>query len=246
MDSKQIEMLSHVMLLLNPDAIQSVAPLCADPYPPEIQKRMSNVIKKLAQKDLGPLEKSLSRTDELVVQRLVYILGHLEGEKPQQILIKVTHHPSERVRREALKMLLKKKTVNVEKIFHLIEDLSDIIRIPAIKAIGRKRNQQAEDLLQNYLEMERFKITDPRHLLTCYQALGQCGSSRSIPFLKRMLLDRALSGLIVKKKSIHQQGAAIALIALDTKEAKDILKNASKSFYPNVRKACRKAVEVYK
>jgi hypothetical protein len=76
--------------------------------------------------------------------------------------------------------------------------------------------------------------------MACFATLGQCGSSRSIPFLRKTLLGRGF--LSVFRKSPLQEGAAVALARMRTKEAQQVLEQAGKSLSPYVRRLARKAI----
>jgi hypothetical protein len=71
--------------------------------------------------------------------------------------------------------------------------------------------------------------------------LGLCGSSASVPYLQEAVLDGSLLPDI--SKSLHRQGAAVALGLLATEDAQDVLREASQSRISSVRMACRKARE---
>ena len=169
------------------------------------------------------------------------VLKDLKGEKPSEILLTLVHNSSERIRRRALDTLIARDYRLLKEVFSLIEDPSDPIRMLMFKYLGRNRNELAEGLLLDYLDKQQFQRNDEHHLLACYRALGRCGSARSIPFLRRSLLNGGwIPGF---SKSAHRQGAAIALMALELDEALNLLDKASRSLFPGVRSACRKAME---
>jgi HEAT repeat protein len=206
-----------------------------------LQQQLTEVIRIMAKRDLRPLEGLLHRSEESLVQILVDIIGSLEGEKPYQLLLKTIHHPSERVRKNTLKHLIARDPQAFEKVFPLIEDPSETVRRMMLERLGQSRSEVAESLLLHYLAHRRFKLTNREHLLACYRALGRCGSRRSIPFLRGLLLD---GGWIPRFcTSLHRRGAAVALMALETDEAKETLERASKSLVPSVRLASRWALE---
>ncbi len=176
-----------------------------------------------------------------MVQRLLHVVGYLEGERPTQILLNMVDHSSARLRKAALKHLLTRDPLMLERVFPSIEDPSEAIRHLMLEELGQFRSELAEGLLLDYLEQRRFKLTTHRHILACYRALGRCGSSRSIPFLRGVLFKRCW--IPDFGRSPHRLGAAIALMALGTEDAKEILQKASQSLFPSVRLAGRKALE---
>jgi hypothetical protein len=128
----------------------------------------------------------------------------------------------------------------IKRLFGLIEDPDASIRNLVMKKLGTLKSKTTESLFLDYLEKRQMNITNQQHLLACYRTLGQCGSENSIPFLRSSLLGRGWS---LDLGSIHRRGATAALRELGTKQAEEILQKASKSFYPSVRIAYRKALE---
>ena len=58
-------------------------------------------------------------------------------------------------------------------------------------------------------------------------------------FCRKTLFERPWLDLLKFKTSPNRQGAAIALSELKTEQAQQILSQAARSFFPNIRKACR-------
>ncbi|MGD1972930.1 MAG: hypothetical protein PVG73_02600, partial [Desulfobacterales bacterium] len=80
------------------------------------------------------------------------------------------------------------------------------------------------------------------HILACYEALGKCGSTRSIPLLKATLQERSWWEIFNLAGSPHRRGAALALAALNNPEADKILMQASRSLFPPIKRAARRAI----
>ncbi|MCK4830218.1 hypothetical protein KA005_81625, partial [bacterium] len=242
-NTDQIKLLRQIFLLLPPDAIRVLGPMLLQVSSRDVQQKMLEVIGHLSRKDIRPLEDLLKHPDERLVYRLVVVLRHLKGKKPFQMLLNMTRHSSERVRRGALTGLLKHDSHVLKKVFFLIEDPNPMIRNQIIEYLGRERNVLSEDLLREYLERNELGITDDQHLIACYRSLGLCGSSRSIPFLKQTLMGRVWSNMLSFGTSPHRKGSAIALAAMDTEDADKILEDASRSLSPGIRRAYQEAVE---
>jgi HEAT repeat protein len=240
-DEDRMKRLEQFLIMLPANTIVVLGPMLSQVRFPRVQEHLMKIIGTLAKRDLRPLERLLSSSDESMVERLVFILGHLSGERPKEILSQMMNHQSDRVRRQALRQLISRDSAAIGVLFHLIDDSSTSIRNLILDNLGRNRDKKGEGLLVGYLKKQSFGVDTQEHLLACYKILGRCGSSRSLPFLRGLLLER--SGLLDRNKSIHRQGAAIALMGIGTEEAKDILKNASRSLIPGVRSACRKALE---
>ena len=66
-------------------------------------------------------------------------------------------------------------------------------------------------------------------MIECFRALGRCGSSRSIPWLRETLLGRRwLPG---KKRAARRKGAQIALEELEIPQARSVLEEAETLSY---------------
>lgn len=243
LDQDQMEFLKQLLIRLLPRAILTLSPMLSQIQSPRIQRDIMAVIKFLAKKDIRPLELQINQSDDYTAQKLVYVLGQLEGENPTQILLSMTSHSSEGVRKQALKHLLKRDTNLLNQVFPLIDDHSRAIRQFLFNYMGAHKSKQAESLLLDYIKKKVVQNTDSEHLLNCYRTLGKCGSSASASFLKERLFTK--TWFPSNTKSLHRNGAAIALILLETEEAKEILKKASKSLFPSVQIAYRKAKKAH-
>jgi HEAT repeat protein len=196
----------------------------------------------LSKLDLNPLSQLLTEPDDLMVRRLVTIIGHLDGKDPQKLLLDMARHPSFDVRWEALKQLLKRNGCVQRSFFFLLEDSSDIIRREILSRLASERNRTSEDPLLEYLGQKAFNISGYDHILACYAALGKCGSLRSIPFLEATLKERSWWEIFDIGGSPHRRGAAVALAELKIPEADKILMQATRSFFPHIKRAARRAI----
>ena len=151
-------------------------------------------------------------------------------------------HPTDMVRRKAIKELVTRDPQYTQKLFALIDDPSKEIRNSILTAIAKQKSAVLENMLLNYLKGNNSQ-KDPNHILTCYKTLGRCGSNTSVPFLRRRLLMQGWNSFIGTGKLIYRESAAIALVMLDTPEAKDLLQKASKSRFKVIRKAFQKTME---
>jgi len=199
------------------------------------------VILSLTSRNLKPFEELLDTAEEDLVHRLVPLLGRMDDERSAPILVKMAHHPWERVRKGALRALMARDLWVPKKVISLMDDKSSLIRQLLIKYMGSRRSEVAEGLLLDYLRNRRFPNRDNEHLLACFRALGRCGTVRSIPFLQDTLLR---GGWISRfRASARRQGAAIALMELGTEQAKQVLDEASRSRYPAIRSAAQAAIQ---
>lgn len=241
-DATRIKILRQVLLMLRPKAVLTLGPLLSEISSAALRRRLMEAIGILSKQDLNPLSQLLKAPDGLMVQRLVTIIGHLDGKDTQKLLLDMARHPSLDVRREALNQLLKRNRCVRRYFFFLLEDPSDIIRREILSRLASERNRTSEYPLLEYLDQKAFKISDYNHILACYTALGKCGSSRSIPFLKATLEERSWWEIFNIGGSPHRRGAAVALAELKIPEADKILLKATRSFFPHIKRAARSAI----
>jgi HEAT repeat protein len=241
-DATRLKIFRQVLLMLRPKAVLTLGPLLSEVSSAAARRRMMEAIAILSKQDLSPLSQLLKIPDEVLVQRFVTILGHLDGKQPQRLLLNMARHSSLGVRREALKQLLKRTGRMHRSFFFLLEDPSDIIRREILNRMAAERNRTSEDPLLEYLNEKAFNISGRDHILACYKTLGKCGSSRSILFLETTLEGRPWSEIFNFSGSVHRRGAAMALAELGMPKADKILKRASRSFFPHIRRASRSAI----
>jgi HEAT repeat protein len=240
-DAGEIEQAKQILLLLQPEVIHTLGAMLLQTSSHQLQQMLMTVILALASRDLQPLEAMLGRPESELIQKLVHILGRIQGERATNLLKKMVHHSSAQVRHEAVKSLLSQGSANVRALFHLIEDENDSIRRLVLRHMSQERSKETEALLLEYLEQGKLERTDDEHIIACFRALGRCGSPRSIPFLRKTLVGRAwLPGF---QKPAYRQGAAFALQGLRVKSAQEVLEAASRSLYPSVKRMARKAMQ---
>jgi HEAT repeat protein len=197
---------------------------------------IQEVIEYLCLKDLGPLEQLLEHPDEAMGEQLLAILGRLQGERAQKIFYAMLDHPSDKVRTLAVRVLIAQEPQNTKRLFPFIKDSCEPIRKETFAWLSSRKSEQSENLLIGYLK-QNLQHSNADHILACYEALGHCGSTLAIPFLRRILLSHGWNSFTGFGKLIHRQRAAHALAIINTWEAKDILLEASTSKFPVIRKA---------
>ena len=239
LQTSEIEKLNDLALALHyfsPGIIPFLLPVIVQRSAHDIQQKVLEVIVHLSQRDLGPLEKISEKHGAELGEKLLIILNRLQGDRVNKILFKMCEHPSDNVRRKAIKELLDRDPKYAQRLFSLIDDPNKDIRTCILGAFAKHKSSALENMLLNYLR-ENSTQKNPVHILACYDALGRCGSNAAVPFLRRILLDRGWNSFFGSGKLIYREGAAIALALLDTPETKDLLQKASKSRFSVIRKA---------
>jgi HEAT repeat protein len=241
-DATRLKIFRQVLLMLHPKAVLTLGPLLSEVSSAALRRRLMEAIGILSKQDLKPLNQLLKAPDEQMVKRLVTIVGHFDGKDPQRLLLDMARHPSLDVRKEALKQLLNRNGCVQRFFFFLLEDSSDLIRREILHRLASERHRRSEDPLLEYLGQKVFNISTNDHILACYEALGKCGSTRSIPLLKATLEERSWWEIFDFGGSPHRRGAALALAALNNPEADKILMQATRSFFPHIKRAARRAI----
>jgi len=241
LDANQLAKVKEFLLLFQPDAIEALCNLFLRASSLNIQQMLMDVILSLASRDYRPIEALLNRPEEELVKKLVNVLGQIKGEGPSQILFKMVHHSSAKVRQAVINCLLEQDAKNIQKLYTLINDENDLIRFTILNYMKRDKSGTSEDFLINYLGQEKFKSEQDTHIIECFKTLGRCGSNRCLPFLKDTLAARV--GLKDILKQTNRKGAAIALKTMGTEDAIKILEDASRSLFPNIRYIARQALK---
>jgi HEAT repeat protein len=192
-------------------------------------------------RDMGPMEILLDHPDKKLGEMLLPLLSRLRGERSTRIFFKMSEHPSEKVRRKAVKVLLARDPQVAIKLFPFLDDPNAGIRKDLLAVIAKQKSPVLENMLLKYLQ-ENVDNKDTKHILACYKTLGCCGSDKAIPFLRRVLLDKGWNRFIGLGKPLHREGAAIALNLLDSQQTKSILLKASKSRFRVIRDGYHRAM----
>ena len=129
----------------------------------------------------------------------------------------------------------------VKELLPLINDPVLPIRRMIWDHLEAYQNEDTGELILEYLEQGKILYRCDNQILNCYRILGRCGTLRSIPLVRQTLLGQAWQ--FNSERSLRRQGAALALIELNTEESRSVLQKASRSLYPNIRSACQKALE---
>jgi len=241
-DRVRLQSLASLLRRLSPEAVTTLGPMLLH-APPAFQDDLAAVIKALSARDIRPLEALLTRPENDLVQRMACILGRMDGDGPRRLLVRMLCHDSARVRRQALRSLENMGSLSASDIAPLLSDQDDVVRIQALNCLLRRgRKDEAEAALLCHLQGKCQFSLDRRHVLMCYRALGRCGSSRCVFFLQEVLMGRDWKSFLGRGPSVHREGAAVALSLLGTPQARQVLQTAARSFFPDVRRACRLAV----
>ncbi len=239
---QQLEYLWQVLRRLQPAVLATLAPLTRELRSGSLASPMFDLITLHGRQKPRVLANVVDQLDEATCQGLFPVVEEMRIEDATRVLTAMTRHPALAIRRQALDLLVEWDILILADVFPLLNDPDEEIRNRVLALIGRQRDPQIERLMLDYLEQENWTIQSRDHLLACYRALGMCGSHRSLPFLRHILMQRNLNTMFAVGGSVHKEGAARALQALRLRDAGEILEEGCHSMMPDTRSACRKAV----
>lgn len=230
LDDDQALSIVRLFGCLAPSALLTLALLPQGEHSPEKNRILADAITSLAAKDSRPLEALLGEAGQELADSLFPVVMELDAETSLRLLRRLARHSSASVRRRAVGEILRHPLASPDVIFKLIDDPDVTIRHLVLRYSGSfGRVASIEELLLSYLRNTKFTENDERHMIECFRALGRCGSSRSIPWLRETLLGRRwLPG---KKRAARRKGAQIALEELEIPQARSVLEEAETLSY---------------
>jgi hypothetical protein len=246
MDADKLEALRHILLLLPTDMFFNLCPVITNIHLPILDNLITEVLGIHCKRNIENLEQLLSTADELVIISIIDVLQNMKEIDFTNILFKLTSHSSDQICRNSINALINLDHQNLKILFPLIEDSRPHVRRHILDHFGKKKDKLAEELLLGYLQKQPMWPKKSQHILACYRVLGQCASSKSVPFLQSSLLTQNWKALLGIDDSIHREGAALALMRMTHEEAAQAcLRKASKSLYHGVRSSYRRAFKEY-
>jgi hypothetical protein len=235
----QMETLKRIFQHLNPSAVDTLVHLLLLGQPSQLEQIVEDTIISLVCQDVSCLESLINDSNERIAEILVSVLSRLEGDTSLKYLMKLARHSSAPIRRMAVRAIAHAHGNQTSAIFEFIDDPDASVRNVILTQMGQSRNEIAENLLMQYIQNRNFSAAQNEHIIECFRTLGKCGSSRSVPFLRKTLLHRKwMAGL---RKSAYREGAALALVALQIPEARQVIEAAGRSFHPGLRRIAREA-----
>ncbi len=239
LDVRQMETLRKIFHHLHSPVVGVLANLLLVQQPEAHERIVEDAIFSLVGKDPKCLEQLINDSDEKVVAKLFPVISRLDPDESLKQLMKLTKHLSVSIRRKAIRAILDIDSNIILKMFDLIDDKDPSIRRMILTQMGKSRKTTSENYLLEYLQNKKFGDGQSEHIIDCFKTLGKCGSSKSVPFLSKTLMNvEWMSG---SKTALYREGSAIALAALDIPEAQQIIDKAGKSLRPGLRKIARDA-----
>lgn len=238
LENDEADTIIRIFECLDPSAVLTLALLPQGGYSRVKNQLLTDAIISLSERDSRPLETLLGEAGQELAESLFPVIMQLDIETSLRFLRRLAAHPNVSVRRRTVGEILRHPLALPGEIFKLIDDPDKTIRYLVLRyAASSGRQDAAEQFLTSYLVKTKFGKSDERFMIECFRALGKCGSSRSVPWLKETLLRRRwLPG---KQRRARRKGAKVALEGLQIPEARQVLEAAGRVFYLPLRKIIR-------
>ena len=243
LQDNELEALWTLIQLLPPDVLKTLAPLSCKIDMQRFGPAFLAVFEHYCEMDSRYLAAVAGEIDTKICLHLFPFIQRIRMDHATPVLSAMAHHSSPLVRRKAFQLLVDWDTVDIQKLFPLIDDPDETIRGTILSLAGKQRNPTIERMLLEHLQEHAESTGGREHILACYHALGRSGSMESISFLKKRLFQGSKLGtLFATGGGAHKEGAARALMDLRIPEARKIVKEGTHNILPDVRAACRKAL----
>jgi HEAT repeat protein len=162
------------------------------------------------------IEEMAEDENRFLVRNAVAILGDVGGDRAIELVTSALANPDPRVRREALKSLVKLESEDSgELVLGLLDDADDDVRLAAAVAAGELQVGRALKPLMLMLETSK----DPDECLPVIRALGQLGDPGAVNSIEK----HAVRSLFSKPRTDVRIAAYRALHQIGTPRAKQLL-----------------------
>jgi HEAT repeat protein len=170
----------------------------------------------------------LSDSRWYLVRNMVFILGQLKNTALLDKVVTLITHREQRVRKEVLKYLIAVPEPKAKPyILKFLRDESPAIRIMALQMMGRARLQFALKSIAAFADTVEFEQMNISEKKAVYEAIGELGGEKMLPFFKSMLTKRYLFNKAKEKDAVIC--AVAGLQKVPGEETRKILEEALRS-----------------
>ena len=230
----QLKHLKWFLSLFDEKAIITLCPIMVSTPSQKLRQLLLEIIIDMAERNLQPLEQLIDSSDADLVAQVVFILRFLNDARSRQILSRLLQNKSNLIRVQALKAILARDDDSMDEIFVLIDDPDESIRELILQHLGKKRSEQAEELMLEYLNSGSLRLSHEDHYMAVCRTLGRCGSDLSIPCFKKQIFRLPVLGVPRFKSSIMRRGATCALKELNTQKAGFLIERNERGVIKNL------------
>ncbi|MDP2876921.1 MAG: HEAT repeat domain-containing protein [Holophaga sp.] len=185
------------------------------------RNRILELLKALAPLSLEPVQESLEAEAWFLVRNALNLLGELGEPDSHEAIRRFLEHPDLRIRRAAVRAFWKTGGLRSEQdLLGLLPKNEAEIQREILVGLGQIRAVSAVDAIsQLSLQAEEpFRIN-------CLEALGKIGQPQAIPILAKCLQEQGRF-FKTRESTRVREAAAVALMAIGTPEAKEVLARA--------------------
>jgi hypothetical protein len=230
----QLKHLKCFLSLFDEKAIITLGHIMVNTPSQKLRQLLLEIIIDMAGRNFQPLEQLIETSDADLTARIVFILRFLNDVRSRQILSRLLQNKSNLIRVQALKAILVRDDDSMDEIFVLIDDPDESIRELILQHLGKKRSEQAEELMLEYLNSGSLRLSYEDHYMAVCRTLGRCGSDRSIPCFKKQIFRLPVLGVPRFKSSIMRRGATCALKELNTQKADFLIERNERGVIKNL------------
>lgn len=163
---------------------------------------------------LAIFERRLAEADEAIAGAVVLAMAQIDDAKATDILKKALRHESETVRAEAIKAIASSRGIEVAPFINvMLNDLSEQVRNAAFMELGKLKSDGSLTKLTEIAEGKNKVNKAVEFRVKAVQTMGEIGSERAIPVLKKMAGKRFVFG---KKAKTLKEEAVQALQRIQT------------------------------
>ena len=238
-DPQKVKAMESLLCQLRPEAMISLGQMLPGIKGKTLNTSLIHVMKHHALKDMRPLIHLARQTAPAVRKTAIFVMGHIQDAQVIPIITEATRSSDSSLRKEAVKALTRQSPPLYEQLLPFIKDENKEIREIVFTWLVKHPDSQAEKMIMNYLNRAEFTIRHRLSIIMLYQALGGSLTKEAQAYLSDQLLGSPWQ--MGKLRNTHRFGAALALMASGSKDAENILKKASKSIWPAIRRAIRNA-----
>ena len=237
----RLEDVSGFLILLQRNSIKPLVQLLGELKNSKTRRVLCDALSEIGKNAIELFIPFLDDRRWYLVRNITYILGRIGQEQALPYVQRVLNHEDIRVRREAIQALGiigGQKAVGL-----LVKALTDgDVRIRNMAAINLGKVGKTAGLapLLEVVQSKEFPRKESSEIKAFFDAIGMIGSNEATPVLQQLLERKSWFGRGTTDEI--RLGAANALAAIRTPEAREILEAGKESKDGAIRNACLQAL----
>ncbi len=189
-ESQENNAIYRYLRLLTHKAIDPLFDLLGNLDSGKWRREICDIILELSRKDITPLIKYLSHSNDFIVLHALYIIGNIGEPSVVKYLDQMVTHEDPKIRDEILQLLKKFGEAGKELLRKFLNDPLPEIRAKAALIFARISREDAFKPLTDIILSNDFFKRDYEEKASFFKALGETGSKEVITFLKKILGKR--------------------------------------------------------